>query len=161
MQPGETNRVENGMSPARRWSGLYTLGLIILLLIFFAYHQSKRTGFFTSSFGSAEMVALYIPIVISMLAPIIRLVQGRNEAARLVDAVSDVCLAIGSLWMWITFPLNFAHFADVLPSGIQFAFTWLNDSMGRIILILQIVIGLISAFSSAVSYTRERGKQGV
>jgi uncharacterized integral membrane protein len=158
MLPAEEKKMVKAMSPARRWSGLYTLGLLILLLLFFAYHQAKQTGFFTSQFGPAERVALYLPIVISTLAPIVRMVQGRNEAARLVDAVSDVCLGLGSLWLRITFPFNFAHFADLFPTSIQFAFTWLNDSVGRIILLLQIIIGFLSALSSIVSYIRERDK---
>ncbi len=158
MQPAEENKVEQPMSPARRWSGLYTVGLMILLLVFFVYHQMKQTGFFTSNFGLPEMAALYLPIGISMAAPLVRAIQGRNETALLVDAVSDVCLAIGSLWLWISFPFDFAHLADVFPDGLQFAFAWLNNGIGRIILLLQVIIGAISAVSSSVSYKRARDK---
>jgi hypothetical protein len=156
MQTNEKHRVNQGMSPVRRWSGLYTVGLMILLLVFFAYHQWKRTGFFTSAFGPAEMVALYLPILVSLIAPIVRAIQGRNDTARLVDVVSDVCLAVGSLWLWITFPFDFAHLADVFPPAIQLALARFNNTIGRIILLLQIVISFISALSSAVSYVRDR-----
>jgi hypothetical protein len=158
MQPSSRKGNENRMSPARRWSGLYTVGLMLLLLVFFVYHQWTRSGFFTSSFGYAEMVALYFPILFSMLAPIVRAIQGRDEIARQVDVVSDICLVLGSLWLLIRFPFDFAHLADVLPSAIQFALAWLNDSIGRIILILQIIIAFISALSGIVTNLRERSR---
>ena len=156
MQPEDSTKSEKAMSPARRWSGIYTLVLLILLLIFFALHQKSQTGFFTSSFGPAEMVALYLPILIAMIAPVVRMVQGRNRMALLVDTISDVCLAVGSLWLRLTFPFNFTHLAGVFPVGFQFAFAWLNDGIGRIILLLQIIIGFISALTSIVTYIRER-----
>ncbi len=156
MQPADSGKPEKAISPARRWSGLYTLVLLILLLIFFALHQKQQTGFFTSKFGPAEMVALYLPILVAMIAPIVRLIQGRNRTAVLVDAVSDTCLAIGSLWLWLTFPFDFSHLAGVFPARFEIALAWLNDGIGRIILLLQIIIGFISALSSIVTYLRER-----
>jgi hypothetical protein len=157
MQSVSEKKVKPGMSPARRWSGLYTVGLMLLLLVFFADHQWTHTGFFTSRFGYAEMVALYFPIVVSMLAPIVRTIQGRNETARKLDIISDVCLALGSLWLRITFPFDFAHLASVFPTSIQFAFGWVNNTIGQIILVLQVIIGVLSALSGLVSYARERG----
>jgi len=159
MQSAQEYNDEKKLTPFRRWSGLYTLGLIVLLLIFFAIHQLKKTGFFTSRFQATEMVALYLPIIISMLAPILRVLQGRNDPARLMETISDVCLVVGSIWLWNTFPFNFANFAAVFPPDIRFAFTWINDNLGRFLLLLQIAIGSISAFSSFGSYLMERRKR--
>lgn len=159
MQPPPQDKNEQVLAPVRRWSGLYTVGLVVLLLIFFAVHQRKQTGFFTTKFGLAEMVALYLPILISLAAPILRLIYGRIDPARLVETVSDLCLAVGSIWLWHTFPFNFSHFADLFPEAIRFAFAWLNNNIGRFVLLLQIVLGFISAFSTIVSYLRERNKK--
>ncbi len=150
---------EGGLSPLRRWSGLYTVGLMILLLLFFAIHQRRDTGFFTSQFGTAEMVALYLPILVSMAAPILRAILGRAEPARLVEAISDVCIALGSLWLRYTFPFNFAHIADIFPPTIHFAFTWINDNIGRLILLLQIIIGFISALATFGGYLTDHWKR--
>lgn len=144
------------MSSARRLGGLYTIGLMVLLLLFFAIHQRQNTGFFTDKFGIPEMVALYLPILTSMAAPLLRLIQGRNDPARLAELVSDLCVAVGSLWLWETFPFNFARIGNVFPATIHFVFTWLNDNIGRIILLLQIIIGFISALATAGSYLTER-----
>src|SRR4030042_2723202 len=129
------------MTLTQRWGGLYTVGLMILLLVFFAYHQWADTGFFTEKFTWLSMLALYGPIVISMAPPILRLIQGRRNPARLLDAAMDLSLAIGSIWLRITFPFDFTHLADPFPAAMRFAFAWLSNDIGRWILLLQIVIG--------------------
>jgi hypothetical protein len=147
------------MNPARRWGGLYTVPLMLLLLAFFSYHQWKQTDFFTEKFGPIEMIALYVPIVVSMVAPFQRAIQGHVNPARLTEASSDLLLALGSLWLWFIFPFNFAHFADIFPTRMHFAFVWLTDPVGKFILLLQVVVGFISALSNVASYLKEQGRQ--
>jgi hypothetical protein len=125
---------------------------MLLLLAFFAYHQWQNTGFFTDKFGWAEMLALYVPILISLGPPILRLLQGRRNPARPLEAAVDLSLAIGSLWLWINFPFNFAHLADPFPATMRFAFAWITNNIGRLILLLQVVIGGISSISTMASY---------
>ena len=144
------------LSAARRWSGLYTVVLMSLLLIFFLYHQWKRTGFFTDKFGPAEMAALYLPIAISVAPPILRAIHGRLDPARLVEAASDLALAMGSIYLWNTFPFNFAHLGDIFPPAMHFAFAWLDNNVGRVILILQVVIGVLSGIATLMSYFSNR-----
>jgi hypothetical protein len=156
MQPVEEKKDEVVMTPARRWVGLYTVGLMLLLLAFFVYHLWKGTGFFTDKFGPMEMIALYAPIVISMAAPIQRAIQGRNNPARPIEAASDLSLAIGSLWLWNHFPFNFAHLADPFPSVMRFAFAWITNDIGRWILLIQVIIGFISAISTIMTYLSVR-----
>ncbi|HEX9091903.1 MAG TPA: hypothetical protein VF831_10460 [Anaerolineales bacterium] len=76
------------MSAWQRWGGLYVTVLMLMLLAFFAYHQSKNTGFFTERFRLSEMVALYLPIIVSLVPPILRAIQGRRNPSRLVEAAS-------------------------------------------------------------------------
>ncbi len=159
MQPAEGEKNKKAMTPARRWSGVYTVVLMVLLLVFFAIHQWKQTGFFTRKFGSPEMVALYLPILVAIAAPILRTIQGRYDPARLMEGFSDLCLAISSIWLRNTFPFNFAHIADVFPPAMHFAFAWMNDNVGRFILLLQIVIGFISALANIGGYLREHGEK--
>jgi hypothetical protein len=144
------------LSPSQRWAGMYTFVLMLLLLAFFAYHQWKNTGFFTDKFGWAEMFALYAPILISLGPPTQRLIQGRRNPARPLEAVTDLSLAIGSLWLWTHFPFNFVHLADPFPAAMRFAFGWITNNIGRWILILQVVIGFLSSVSTIASYFSTR-----
>src|SRR4030042_4146676 len=107
-----TNEVKDTrLTMPQRWAGLYPDVLMLLLLAFFAYHQRMSTGFFTEKFGLPEMIALYVPILISLAPPIQRLLQGERNPARPLEAVTDLSLAIGSLWLWNHFPLYFSPLA--------------------------------------------------
>jgi hypothetical protein len=160
MQPPTQVKKEiDILSTPQRWAGLSTVILMLLLLAFFAYHQWKNTGFFTDKFGWAEMIALYAPILISLGPPIQHLIQGRRNPARPLEAVTDLSLAIGSLWLWIHFPFNFAHLADPFPVAMRFDFSWITNNIGRLILLLQVIIGSLSSLSTIASYLSMRRKK--
>jgi hypothetical protein len=160
MQPMQVHNTSNMLSPARRWSSLYTIGLIILVLVFFAVHQQRHTGLFTDKFGPAEMIALYVPISISLIAPVLRAVMGKIDPARQIEFVSDICLALASIWLLIVFPFDFSHFGDVFASSLHPAFNWITDTVGRIILGLQIAISFLSVLTAIASLWRERLRDG-
>lgn len=146
------------LSMPQRWAGLYTVILMLLLLVFFIYHQRTHSGLFTDKFGWLQMIALYAPIVISLAPPFQRLIQGRRNPARPLEVVTDLLLALGSAILLASFPFDFSHLADPLPVNMRFAFTWINNNIGRLILILQVVIGSISALSTMYSYLKATGK---
>ena len=130
------------------------------MLVFFAYHQWKITGFFTNKFGLTEMFALYVPILMSLVAPFQRLVQGRRNPARPFEALSDLFLAVGSLWLRIIFPFDFFHLADPFPHTMRFAFGWITNDVGKWILVLQVVIGFLSCATTLASYLGMKRKEG-
>ena len=161
MQLTNRVRIDNEiLTLPQRWLGLVTHVLMLLLLAFFAYHQWKITGFFTSKFGWTEMLALYLPILMSLVAPVQRLVQGRRNPARPTEAISDLSLAAGSLWLRVIFPFDFTHLADPVPPTMRFAFGWINNDIGKWILVLQVVIGLLSCATTLASYLGMKRKEG-
>ena len=140
------------LTSSQRWGELAIIAAMLVLLGFFALHQLTNTGFFTTRFGSLEMPALYGPILISYAAPIVRALSGRRNSARPFEAATNLSLAIGSLWLAIVFPFNFAHLTDVLPEMIRFVFAWINNDIGRLALILQVIIGVITAPMTIFKY---------
>ncbi len=140
----------------QRWAAPATIAAMLALLGFFGLHQATNTEFFTARFGPLEMLALYGPIVISFAAPIVRLISGRVNPARPFDALTSVCLALGSLWLPIVFPLNFAHLTDVLPEVIRFMFSWLSNDIGRFVLILQVIVSVVAAPMGIFTYVTVR-----
>ncbi len=116
-----------------------------LLLTFFVVHQIFNTGFFTSKFGTFEMVCLYVPIVIASLAPLVRALTGQRNPARPIEALGNLSLALGSLWLLIVFPFDYSHLADVLPNALQFLLAWITDNIARIVFVLQVIGAFISA----------------
>jgi hypothetical protein len=157
MQPSTRQKIEKEiLTMPQRWAGLFTDVLMLLLLAFFAYHQWKNTGFFSSEFGWAAMLALYVPILISLVPPIQRLILGKRNPARPIEAIGDISLAMGSLWLRIVFPFDFTHLADPFPPGMRFAFAWINNDLGKWILVLQVIVGFISALTTIGSYVSAR-----
>lgn len=122
-------------------------------------HQWANTGYFTDAFGTIEMLALYVPILVSFGAPIARLVSGRQNPARPFEAAMNISLALGSLWLAIVFPFNFAHLADVLPPAVRFVLSWINNDIGRLVLILQVIIGIVLAPWTLVTFFSVRGHE--
>ncbi|OGN97889.1 MAG: hypothetical protein A2Z71_07595 [Chloroflexi bacterium RBG_13_50_21] len=159
QQPSHEKKDVETLSIPQRWAGLYTVILMLLLLAFFIFHQLKNTGFFTDKFGWTDMLALYGPILISLGPPIQRLIQGRRNPARPLEAATDLSLAVGSLWLKYNFPFEFAHLADPFPFAMRFAFGWITNDIARWILLLQVIIGFLSSASTITTYVRVRRKQ--
>ena len=140
------------LSPAQRWLEVTLVIAMLLLLGFLAYHQWANTGFFTAGFGSLEMFCLYGPIIFGVSAPVVRALTGRRNPARPFDAATSLFLAAGSLWLVIAFPFNFSHLADALPGVIRFVLSWITDGIGKALLILQVILGPISAIPTIWKY---------
>ncbi len=143
------------LTTAQRRAGLYTVFAMLVLLGFFLYSQVTQTGFFTAAFKLPQMLALYAPIVLSIVPPIQRFIQGRRDSGLAMEAVSDFSLAIGSLVLVITFPFDFSHLTDPLPANAQFLFSWINNTIGKVILIAQVVIGTLSGIARTRDYLRK------
>lgn len=146
------------LTVAQRGAGLILVAAMLLLFGYFAHHQFANTGFFTAAFGSTEMAALYGPILLSLAAPIARALSGRRNPARPFEIATNLSLAIGSLWLFSVFPFNFAHLADILPGAIRFGLSWITDDIGKFVLGLQVVIGLISALAITLKYVSVRAR---
>jgi hypothetical protein len=140
------------LTATQRWAELLVFVGMLLLSGFLAYHQITNTGFFSTKFGLLEMFCLYGPILVSLAAPIIKASSGRRNPARPFEAATNLSLAIGSLWLWIVFPFNFAHLADVLPNVFRFVISWITDDIGRVLLMLQVIIGSIAALLTIWKY---------
>jgi hypothetical protein len=132
---------------------------MLLLFGFLAYHQIANTGFFTAKFGMLEMVCLYGPILLGITAPAVRAWTGYRNPARPFEAAASLFLAVGSLWLVIVFPLNYAHLADALPSTIRFVLAWVTDDIGKAVLVLQVIIGPISALLTIWKYLSIRHRE--
>ncbi len=142
----------DALTSAQRLGELISVVALLLLFGFFALHQFGHTGFFTAGFRSLEMLALYGPIILAMVPPLMRAASGLRNPARPLEAAANLALALGSLWLLIVFPLDYAHLADVLPGVIRPLLAWITDNIARIVLLLQVVIGPISAALNAWRY---------
>jgi hypothetical protein len=140
------------LTVSQRWAGLLIVVGMLLLFGLFLFHQITNTGFFTDMFGLLEKLCLYVPIFISLIAPIVRAVSGRRNPARPFDAAANLSLAIGSFWLWLVFPFDFAHLGDVLPSLSRLITRLITNDIGRLLLLLQWITGPITAVLTMLKY---------
>jgi hypothetical protein len=139
-------------TPQRVVDPLVSILAMALLFSFFAFHQLAQTGFFTPKFGPFEMVCFYGPIILSPAASVIRAVSGHRNTGRPVEVLVNLFVASAALWLLAVFPFDFSHFADALPAAIRFMFAWVNNDIGKIVLILQVIIGSIVACATAITF---------
>ncbi len=140
------------LTPRRRWMEVIIVVACLLLFGFLAYHQFANTGLFTARFGPLEMFCLYGPLLFALVAPAVRALTGRRNPARPFEAAASLFLALGSLWLLIVFPFDYAHLADALPGPLHFVLAWVTNDIGRLVLILQVIVGPISAFLTTWKY---------
>ncbi len=140
------------LAPAQRWGELLIVVAMLVLFGFLAYHQFTQTGFFTDAFGPVEMLALYGPILVSFAAPIVRALNGHPNPARPFDVATNLSLALGSLWLFIVFPFDFTHLADALPGVLRLVLSWVTNDLGKVLLMLQVIIGPIAALVTLFKY---------
>lgn len=111
----------------------------VILLAFFAIHQTRPTGFFTDDFGSGDAALLYLLIVAGMISPLVRLVFGKKNTARLVDAGGMAFFFVGGLYFLAKFPFDFSHFAEPLPRALEFLLDWISGTFAKWLLGIGVV----------------------
>ncbi|MEX2162572.1 MAG: hypothetical protein WD751_11775 [Anaerolineales bacterium] len=142
-----------------RWLDLiFSILGMLLVLGFFMAHQLSNTGFFTAEFGPTEMLALYGPMALAVVPAVIRSSLGLRNPGRPMEVIANAALAAGSLWLFFVFPFDFSHLPDVLPAGVQFLFGWITDGLARIVLILQVVIGTLTAVGKMWKFVAVQGR---
>ena len=152
MSTFEEQNDKDILSVPARVGEVISILCLMALFGFFLYHQTANTGFFTDKFGTLEMICLYVPLIVGIAAPAIRAWTGNRNPARPFEAAASLLLALGSLWLLIVFPLNYTHLADALPTALHFILAWVTDGVAKFVLLLQIIIGPLSALLTMWKY---------
>ena len=132
------------------------LGIIIFLFLY--ENQLRGVGFFLPSFGSVAQFYFYAPLFTGMVLSLARAAYGRRNAVRPFDCLNALFLAVAAFWLISTFPFDFARFGEMFPSSIQYAFGWLNNEIGRILLALAGIASLINLIYTLFLYSAVRGQ---
>ena len=130
------------------------IGIVLsfLVLLFFIENQVQDTGFFTSAFGTTEMVLFYGCLVLGMFAPLLRLFLGRRNQVRPADIFAGAFFVVATSYLLWVFPFDFSHLADLFPESMQFLLDWISNDVAVILFSLAIVVSLIVAIWTAFLY---------
>ena len=140
------------MRNSERVGEAFAILFFYLVILFFAVNQVDDTGFFTSDFGTTEMVLFYGGLIFGMVAPVLRLILGRRNQVRPVELISNGFFIIAASYLLSVFPFDFAHFPDLLPEGIQFMADWITNDIAMVGLSIIIVIVMIVSVWTAFLY---------
>ena len=117
---------------------------ITVIIVFFAYHLTKLTGFFTPNFGAFD-VALFFGINIFGIFPqVIRIVTNRKTPSRPFDIINSTLLFVALIYFVAKFPFDFSHFAVPLPASLEFLLSWVSNSLASALMVLGI-LGMLFA----------------
>ena len=113
--------VEKDVMPfSERVGNAVAIVAIILATLYFVAHQAWSTGFFTSRFGFAEALLLYSSLLYGLIPTSVKGLVGRRNLARIFEVFGSILTTIVLVWLYVVFPFDFSHFADVLPTFARF-----------------------------------------
>ena len=144
---------DKGIPRGERGFGIALVIINILMILHFATHQMRSTGFFIESFGSLEMFFLYCYSVFWIISAGLEGVLGQRLLSRLFDVFGGVIFgSICIIWLLATFPFEFSNFANVLPNSIRFLVGWISNDIAKVIMVLGIIVHLGAAVYCPIAY---------
>ncbi len=140
---------KDSLPSSERFGQLIGVVATLIVIAFFAIHQTRPTGFFTDDFRALEAALLYTVLVFGLFPMLARFITGRRNEARLLDAIDMVIFLVAGLYLLIVFPFDFSHFAEPLPRSLEFLLDWISATLAKWVIGIGIVA---SAFFSIYTF---------
>ena len=115
-----------------------------LVFGFYMAHYAWSTGFFTSAFTPPMALLFFASVLWVIVNTSAKVMTPRKDVVALVELAGALLFVAVAAWIFIAFPLNFAHVGDVVPAQLQFTISWLTNDMGRILVPLILLAGIIA-----------------
>lgn len=125
----------------------------LFLIWYFATHQFGSTGFFTTKFGTLEMIMLYGSFTAWIITGALDGILGKRLLSRLFDSFGGILfMAVSMAWLLLVFPFDFTYFADVLPESLRFLVQWISNDIANALMILGVVLLCVAVVYSPIAY---------
>jgi len=144
---------EKGIPSSERFVGISIVVISALIILYLIAHQRRATGFFTATFGTAEMIMLYGVLIAGIISAGLEGVLGLRLHSRLFDSFGGLIFAaVCTIWLLVVFPFEFAHFAEVSPESLRFLVGWISNDIARVLMVLAIIVYLGAAAYCPIAY---------
>jgi hypothetical protein len=141
------------MPSSERIGSIVGLVIVFLVVLYFVAHQTGSTGFFSSKFNTLEMLLFYGSLLFGIFCTVLGPVRVRHRnLVRLGDVFFNITVTVALLWLFVVFPFDFAHLADVLPSFLRFLLQWISNDIARVLMVLGSIAAPIMATYFAILY---------
>ncbi|UCE16856.1 MAG: hypothetical protein JSV12_04440 [Candidatus Bathyarchaeota archaeon] len=144
------------LSYSERVGNIVGVMIGLLIVLYFVAHQTGSTGFFTSKFDTLEMLLFYGSIMYGIVSMVLKGLFGRKNLGRLLDVFGAILDAVAIAWLFVVFPFDFGHLADLLPDFLKFLLQWISNDVARVLMMLGIIATLIMAIYNAIFYVLVR-----
>jgi len=121
----------------------------VLIGAYYVAHQTRSTGFFTEAFGTLEMFLFY-GFLIYWIVTSALILLGHKNLSRDLDFGGLFFATASIAWLFVVFPFDFAHFADVLPDSLRFLVQWISNDIARVLMVPAFIVHLGFAVVSAL-----------
>jgi hypothetical protein len=144
---------DKGVPPNERAVGIAIVVVSVLMILYYVAHQMWTTGFFTTAFGTLEMIMLYGNLTAWIVTGALEGIFARRLLSRLFDVFGGIIfITISFAWLLVVFPFEFAYFADVLPGFLRFLVQWISNDIAQGIMVVGVILLAIAAVYSPIAY---------
>jgi hypothetical protein len=116
----------------------------VLVFGFYMANYAWSTGLFTAGFTPVLATLFFASVLYVLVNTSAKAITPRRDILALVELVGAALFVTVAAWIFVAFPLNFAHVADVIPTSFQFLLSWLTNDIGRILVALVLLAGVIA-----------------
>ena len=115
-----------------RITGVFIVLVSIAIIACFLAHQTQSTGFFTAQFDTKDGLMLYGYWVFWIITASLEGIFGLRFLSRLFDVFGGGIFAlICAYGLLLSFPFEFAYFAEVFPESLRFLVEWISNDIAR------------------------------
>jgi len=144
---------DKGIHLNDRVFGVLVVLVNVFLIFYFGTHQLESTGFFTTKFGTLEMIMLYGSLSGWIITGALDGIFAKRLLSRLFDAFGGILfITVSMAWLLVVFPFDFTYFADVLPESLRFLVQWISNDIAYGLMIVGVVLLSVAVVYSPIAY---------
>lgn len=144
--------------PSERFGQLAGVVIALIFAAYFTVLYTSSSGFFTSDFTTLEAVLFFGIAYFGIVPGLLKTIIGRKNSTRPLDIILSISLLVAGIWFLSTFPFDFSHLPDALPSSFQFLVSWVSDGLVKVLMVLAIVISIFVIPYTVLLYLGVRKK---
>lgn len=153
-----TEAAKDRLRPSDRGGQIVGVVISLLVAVYFLDLYTSGSGFFTSEFSTADAVLFFGIAFLGVIPSLARAILGRKNITRPLDIILSISILISTIWFLYTFPFDFSHLADSLPSSLQFLLSWISDNIAKALMVIAIIASIFIILYTTLLFLAVRRK---
>jgi len=150
--------IRDRLRPSERVGQLAGVVIAAIVAVYFTVLYTSSSGFFTSKFTTADAVLFFGIAFLGVIPGLVRGIIGRKNATRPLDVILSISMLVAAAWFLSSFPFDFSHLADALPTSLQFLLSWISDGIAKVLMAVAIIASIFMIAYTTLLYLAVRRK---